>query len=102
MESLDNFLIEDLWIRCSCQAPSHVMVFRLFSDEDYTEVYVDYCMNPIWGFFKRVWLAIKYVLKISDTSGHFNEICLSTEDADKLISHLSKYLLLAKKHSRNP
>ena len=66
---------------CVCTSPEHTLRFMLDDEELYTEVFLN---NPN-NFFKRMWIAIKYVFGYKCKYGHFDCFVMKPGDEDKLI-----------------
>lgn len=61
---LSNQEDEILYIDCECRAKDHVVCFEKFVwDENSTELHINMQLNRHFGFFRRIWLAIKYVFR---------------------------------------
>lgn len=74
---------DKIYIECSCGSPEHLLKFE--RDEDYVYVFV---LLTTDGFFKRVWVALKYIFGYKCRYGHFDEILLSKDS----VRHLSEFL----------
>lgn len=78
--------VEELFL-CKCGDPSHSMIICYDHDErfDYKEVYMAVHLYREDSFFRRIWIALKYIFsKRRSIYGDFDEIILRPEDADKL------------------
>jgi hypothetical protein len=71
------------YIECSCSDASHVV--RISSDLEDKELVIEVQLQPIYGFFKRIWLAIKYVFGYSNPYGHWDCTLLNRFQVDELI-----------------
>ena len=68
---------------CKCGDPSHHLI--MFYNHIDKEVYVTVHLNDKYNFFKRIWVALKYVFgRKRSIYGDFDDIILRTEDAHKL------------------
>ncbi len=65
----------------------HVLRFELDDHDLYTSVFL--CQYR--SFFKRVWVAVKYVFGYKCKHGHWDCTMLRPEDADRLIGMLNDY-----------
>lgn len=80
--------MEVQYYECACFSPEHTLRF-VFDPEDkeiYTEVYLNHYQN----FFKRIWIAIKYVFGYQCKYGHFDCFIMRSDDAQRLIGLLTK------------
>jgi len=86
---------------CECSSVEHQIVFTYCSEEreDITgiegAIYED-CMDvsihltEYNGFFKRIWVAIKYIFGYRSRYGDWDTFLMNPEDADRLIPYLEK------------
>jgi len=75
-----------LWIECACRLPDHTIRFVDEQEEDFPLIYLEIQLTR-FGFFRRLWKGIKYILGIRDRWGHWDEVLLDRE-AVKEISYL--------------
>lgn len=79
---------------CSCGDCSHNLAISYDPNVD-VDVDIDYLYIHIHliqsnNFFKRLWLAIKYVLNIeSDHWGHYTEIILNKSETDRIVNFIN-------------
>lgn len=70
--------MEHKYFECDCNDANHVVRFTWFQDEwegrklD-REIYIEVFMNHNYSWYKRVWLALKYIFK-ADTKGCFGDV----------------------------
>ena len=75
--------MEEQILLCQCGDPHHQMI--LYYDKESPAVYVAVHLNKELNFFKRLWVAFKYIFfKKRTIYGDFEEIILRPEDANKL------------------
>ena len=71
------------FIECDCGSDEHTLRFIL--DKEDPCLYVNVYLDLYAGLFKRVWFALKYILKMDSKYGHFGSFTMSgTENAYKL------------------
>lgn len=68
---------------CSCTDAGHVIRFQY--DEEDNELWLSVQMRQWRGFWKRLWVAFKYVLKLPSLYGHWDCWVLEFTDAQRLI-----------------
>ena len=91
---------EDIYIPCSCTSMDHVVCFRLVdnSEEDKwpdVDLYLNVQMKHSYGFFSKVWIALKYVFKSTPCNyGYWNETLIEPDSARQIISTCEKYIEL--------
>jgi len=85
------------WFECVCHDPEHI--FRLLyvepdiSDDWPPELYVSVHLTNYKGFFRRLWVAFKYVFWMKDSciSGHFEDISIQLSDLPRLRAILDHF-----------
>ncbi len=70
---------------CECMSPEHNIRFCFMIDKDpnRSEISVDVHMSHYLPWYRRVWLAVKYVLGI-ETRSHYDTFMMSRVDATRL------------------
>ena len=85
-------MMEHEIIVCECESVEHQIIFAYFPEyEDDREVYMSIYLHPTYGFFRRLWAAIKYIFGHRSIYGHFDDVIISQKDSHKLVKIL-KYL----------
>lgn len=77
---------DKIYIECAGGCPEHLLQFERYDEF----VYVYTLLTNQDNFFKRVWIAIKYIFGYKCRYGHFDEILLSRDSVDKLCKFLKK------------
>jgi hypothetical protein len=67
---------------CECWHPDHN--FFVLYDKVEDEVSVQVKLNHWLPWYKRAWVALKYILGVTTKSGDYDEVLLSVEDRKKL------------------
>lgn len=77
--------------QCECYSPEHSLTFTLWDyGKNDVELYVNvHLLSP--NFFKRIWIALKYVFGYKCQYGNFDEMLFKREDADRLIQLLQTF-----------
>jgi hypothetical protein len=75
------------YLECACSSPDHTL--RMIRFEDTNEVFLSVHLTP-YNWYKRIIVAIKYVLDYTSKYGHFEEIILSPETQKDFASYLLK------------
>lgn len=65
---------------CTCNDVQHQFVVHKLDDE----IYIEVLLNPERNFFKRIWIAIKYIFGHKSIYGYFDEIIVKPKDIDRL------------------
>ncbi len=76
-----------MYYTCECLSPQHTLRFVYDGNDLYTEVY----LNQYRNFFKRIWVAVKYVFGYTSKYGHWDTWILNGNDMERLGSMLEKY-----------
>ena len=78
---------------CCCGSPQHTLRFVLdfdtFGDDEIPTIYTDVQMAHYLPWYKRIWVAIKYIFGY-DTVDHYGCWELDHTDADRMITMLTK------------
>lgn len=69
---------------CDCGDIAHQMVFTFDDDPDWRGVYVEFHLNKGVRWWKRIWIAIKYIFGHQSRFGAFDEVILQKKDAERL------------------
>lgn len=80
---------EYLYLECYCGNDNHLAKFQ--RDREYNELTLSVQLNQYRGFWKRVWVAIKYVLKIEPKYGHWDCLSIREVDVERLIQFLRQH-----------
>lgn len=75
------------YVECDCTTPEHVLRFIVDPSEPfpvYASVFLAEQGWGIRGFFRRCWLALKYVFGSKCRYGHFQEILIGRQQAEQL------------------
>lgn len=94
MDNKEDILQDKVWFKCDCTQQDHVVEFQII-DLDAGEEYrhwesilleVSPLLNPRRSFFKRVWVALRYIFNRTPRySWHFDSVLIKAgEDLDKL------------------
>jgi hypothetical protein len=79
-------LLDSIFI-CDCGSVDHQIVIRKLPNEDEIFVYVHLIQEN--NFFKRFWLALKYILGYKSIYGHFSEFVLGDDTKKRMIDFLN-------------
>ncbi len=82
--------IQELFI-CQCSDPQHQLIMT--ADDDWGSVFCSVHLKPA-GFFKRLWIAMKYICGHRSIYGDFDEFIFDVDDADRLqiiVDHLKAF-----------
>lgn len=73
---------------CDCHSPEHTLRFTL--DQEYNEIYTEVFLNQYRPWWKRIWIAVKYVFGYKCMYGHFDCFMMQRADAGRLIALVSQ------------
>jgi hypothetical protein len=93
---------------CDCSDVAHQIVFQLWDfNKDLPPEKINCCdveltmsipLNPAYGFWKRVWLGIKYIFGYQSKYGHYDIVSVRREDIPRMIALLEKYRNLSDRY----
>lgn len=94
---------------CICTSDEHRLSFRLQNfnagnDDDcpdQVELYISIFLNNYQSFWKRIWIAMKYIFGYKCQYGHWDQWSLRHEDADKLINLIKNFKELRGYYTRD-
>lgn len=72
------------FFECACGSDEHTLRFTLSLDDDEPELYTHVYLRNWQGFWKRCWIALKYVCGYTSKYGHWDCFIMRPEDAARL------------------
>jgi hypothetical protein len=72
------------FFECACYSDEHVLKF-VYDRKD-REIYASIFLNDWQRWYKRLWIAIKYLFRYKCKYGHWDTWLMREEDLDKFIS----------------
>lgn len=94
MEKKKQPQYETTYMTCACHSPEHTLRFNFDGVEN--EIYTEVFLNQYRGFFKRLWIAIKYLCGYRCRFGHFDCYTMSgfsgLEQAKRLHKMLTTWI----------
>jgi hypothetical protein len=82
------------WFDCTCEGAEHCFRVAYFEGEkpkDY-DVYISVHLSPNAPWYKRIWVAIKYIFGKRSPYGDFDEIILDNKQVIELRDMLTDYI----------
>lgn len=76
------------YFECQCGSDEHTIHFTLDVEEN--EIYLSVFLNQYRSFFKRAWVAVKYLFNYKCKYGHWDCVTIQNDDAERLISLLRR------------
>lgn len=73
---------EKLHITCECNSSEHQLIF--IKDHEDDEVWVETHLVTYRGFFKRLWVGIRYAFGYKSKYGNFDCVLIKPEDRQKI------------------
>ena len=80
--------METEFFECACHSDEHTLKFS-YDAEDH-QLYTSVYLNQYQNVFRRVWVAIKYVLGYRSKYGHWDCFIMQPQDAERLRSLLDR------------
>lgn len=74
---------------CACGSLDHTMFVA--ADPEWDQVLVGVQLAPLHPWYKRLWVAVKYVFSPHGDYTHWSETVLHPEDAQRLRDQLDQY-----------
>lgn len=101
----DEVFQDRVYFKCDCTAIDHLVEFQIIDldaglDNRHwksIQLAVSPCLNTERSLLKRIWIAIRYIIKKEPRySNHFDSICVTVgEDLDKLEKMIHRVKLVA-------
>lgn len=82
------------FFECQCSSDEHTLKFVLDEAcDDITdlEIWTSVFLYQYQSWWKRVWIAIKYIFGYTSRYGHWDCFIMRPEDVDRMILLLAKY-----------
>lgn len=70
------------YFECRCFSDEHTLRFAL--DEDHGDIFAGVFLHNWEPFYKRVWIAIKYIFGYKCRYGHWDTFMMKSEDYNRL------------------
>ena len=80
-----------VYIGCDCHSVEHITRFSYY-EKDPHEIYLETHLTNYNNFWKRVWVAIKYIFGYRSKYGDFDCMILSPTSVNYMISEFNKFL----------
>jgi hypothetical protein len=92
-----NFKIKNHYVECECHSVEHVVRYTFYPDDALYDpadrlVYVTMFLNQYRSFWKRIWVAIKYVFGYKCKYGHFDCTMVNVDEATNLRNFLNEFV----------
>lgn len=80
------------YFECTCHSDEHLLRFTYFgaNEDDEAELYANVFLDTP-GFWKRLWIGLKYIAGYKCKYGHFGTWEMSPENIVRLQALLDKY-----------
>jgi hypothetical protein len=78
---------------CDCFSNEHQLVLcYMFGDDelDFDTMTFQFYLNPTFGFWKRIGVAIRYIFGYKSKYGDWDDYMVNHKDCDKLIDYFQK------------
>jgi len=80
-----------LFLECMCYSDEHVLRWDLITDPEWPGLYASVFLNQYRNVFKRVWVAVKYVLGYKCKYGHWDCFEMNPKDIGRMKALLDAY-----------
>lgn len=78
-------------INCDCYYPEHGLRMTYFDDDDDYGLIIEVHLTTYKNFFKRIWVALRYVFGYRCRYGEWDEVIVQPESAQEIAQFLTKY-----------
>lgn len=87
--------MEHKYFECDCNHPNHVLRFTWFQDEWENrkldrEIWIEIFLNHHYSWYKRVWLALKYIFK-ADSKSCFGDVVWNAQTVADMKEFLNQF-----------
>lgn len=89
-----------IYLACDCHSVEHITRFSYFEKEP-NEIYMETHITNYMRFWKRLWVAIKYVFGYRSRYGDFDCLIMSASSVVKLRNELNTFLKENDKYEKN-
>lgn len=79
------------YFSCSCSSDEHTLRFIIDEDPMFPELYTSVYLHQYRSWYKRLWIAIKYVFGYPCKYGHWDCFTLDSKDLPRMKALLSRY-----------
>lgn len=85
--------IKKEYFECSCFSEEHTLRFTLYPAEEDSppDLFTSVFLNQHRGFFRRLWIAFRYLFGYKCRYGHWDCFLLNPKDVDRMILLLQAY-----------
>jgi len=112
----DYYITAEMFIGCECSNPEHGAMISYHDDDvdgyiknpegwrdgyiPIPELHIHVQLSPYLGFWKRIWVAIKYIAGKYTKYSHWNTTMIRVEDAREIAKYCERYISDSQKSKR--
>ena len=87
---------EEMAAVCSCHDQEHIIFLNYWTDDDTldADLTVEPHLNPEWRWWRRIWLAVKYVFGYRSRYGEYESISLNRKTARAVYDFIGRFLAI--------
>ena len=89
-------MTDELFVHCSCGSIEHQLVLTRDTEQDEPEVLYRFVYLHVHllakGFWRRLWVGLRYAMGYHSRYGHWDEVILGPEQATQMWRLLEAYL----------
>ncbi len=82
--------MEEESFECECHSDEHQFKFAL--DQEDNELFLSVYLHNWKPWWRRVWVAVRYILGHTSKYGHWDSVIVQQKDAGRLYSMLNRYI----------
>ena len=79
---------DPVFFECDCHSDEHTLKFTF--DQEENELHTSVFLHQYRGFWRRLWVAVRYVCGYKSRFGHWDCFILRAEDAPRLRALVDK------------
>jgi len=83
------------FFECACGSPEHTIRFTLDKSDDPPMVFCDFYLDHYMPWWKRIYVAIKYILKRPPNNSHFDDWIMYAADVTRLRDMCEEFISTA-------
>ena len=86
MENAETRKVE--YFECCYHSLDHTIKFEY--EEEYNELTLSISLFQFNNFFKRIWIALKYIFNQANRYGHYDCVIINQDDKERLLSVINQ------------
>ncbi len=81
------------YFECACGSPEHTIRFTLdFEKNEPSMIWCDFFLDHYMPWYRRIWVAFKYIFKFEPHNEHFASWLMRSEDVNRLRNMCDEFI----------